>query len=137
MKIALVGYGKMGHIIEEQAKKRGHEIVATIDINNYDDIKGEAFKSADVAIEFSRPESAVGNILNCFAAGVPVVSGTTGWTKEMDKVKEEMKKADGALLWSSNFSVGVNIFFALNKYLAKIMNNFKKRREIEIRSIKF
>ncbi len=125
MKIALVGYGKMGHIIEEQAKKRGHEIVATIDINNYDDIKGEAFKSADVAIEFSRPESAVGNILNCFAAGVPVVSGTTGWTKEMDKVKEEMKKADGALLWSSNFSVGVNIFFALNKYLAKIMNNFK------------
>ncbi len=125
MKIALVGYGKMGHIIEEQAKKRGHEIVATIDINNYDDIKGEAFKSADVAIEFSRPESAVGNILNCFAAGVPVVSGTTGWTKEMDKVKEEMKKADGALLWSSNFSVGVNILFALNKYLAKIMNNFK------------
>ncbi|MBP5742634.1 MAG: 4-hydroxy-tetrahydrodipicolinate reductase [Paludibacteraceae bacterium] len=124
MKIALIGYGKMGHIIEEQAKKRGHEIVATIDINNYDDIKGEAFKSADVAIEFSRPESAVGNILNCFAAGVPVVCGTTGWTKDMDKVQEEMKKADGALLWSSNFSVGVNIFFALNKYLASIMNRF-------------
>ena len=107
MKIALVGYGKMGHIIEEQAKKRGHEIVATIDINNYDDIKGEAFKSADVAIEFSRPESAVGNILNCFAAGVPVVSGTTGWTKEMDKVKEESRNPnitkDGKKTYSDQY----------------------------------
>lgn len=124
MKIALVGYGKMGHIIEEQAKKMGHEIVATIDIDNHDEIMGEKFKSADVAIEFSRPESAVQNILDCFKAGVPVVCGTTGWTKEMAKVEEEMRKTDGGLFWSSNYSVGVNIFFAVNKYLAKIMNRF-------------
>lgn len=124
MKIALVGYGKMGHIIEEVAKKRGHEIVATIDINNHDDIYGDKFKSADVAIEFSRPECAINNLLDCFKAGVPVVCGTTGWTKEIEKVKAEMEKADAGLFWSSNFSIGVNIFFAVNKYLARIMNGF-------------
>lgn len=124
MKIALLGYGKMGHIIEQIALKRGHEIVAKIDIDNHDDIHGEAFRSADVAIEFSRPESAVANILDCFKEGVPCVCGTTGWTQQMGMVLDEMKKADGTLFWSSNYSVGVNIFFAVNKYLAKIMNGF-------------
>lgn len=124
MKIALLGYGKMGHIIEQIALKRGHEIVAKIDIANHDEIHGSAFRSADVAIEFSRPESAVQNILDCFNEGVPCVCGTTGWTGRMEEVQSEMKKQDGTLFWSSNYSVGVNIFFAVNKYLAKIMNGF-------------
>ncbi len=124
MKIALVGYGKMGHIIEKIALSRGHEIVACIDIDNHDDIHSPAFASADVAIEFSRPESAVQNVLDCFDAGVPVVCGTTGWKDKLPEVKKSMQAKNGALCWSSNFSVGVNIFFALNKYLAKVMNNF-------------
>ncbi len=124
MKIALIGYGKMGHTIEEIAKSRGHEIVSIIDVNNAQDMDSEAFKSADVAIEFTRPESAIGNIRKCFEGKVPVVCGTTGWVTEIEKMKKEMAAADGTLFWASNFSIGVNIFFAMNKYLAKIMNNF-------------
>ena len=96
----------MGKTIERIARERGHEIVSIIDINNPEDFGSEAFKSADVAIEFTTPATAVSNYLKCFEAHVPVVSGTTGF------------------FYSSNFSIGVNIFFALNKYLAKIMNNF-------------
>lgn len=124
MNIALIGYGKMGHIIEEIATSRGHQIVSIIDIDNKADMDSDAFRSADVAIEFTRPESAIENIFKCFEVGVPVVVGTTGWLDKMEEVKAEMKKKNGTLFWASNFSVGVNIFNAANKFLAKIMNDY-------------
>lgn len=122
MKIALIGYGKMGHIIERIAKERGHEIVSIIDINNLQDFESDAFKSADVAIEFTTPATAMGNVRKCFAANVPVVSGSTGWNVE--DVREEVEKNGKTLFWSSNFSIGVFIFNAINKRLAQIMNQF-------------
>jgi 4-hydroxy-tetrahydrodipicolinate reductase len=122
MKIALIGYGKMGKAIEKIAKNRGHEIVSIIDIDNLDDFESDAFKSADVAIEFTRPDVAISNVRQCFKANVPVVCGTTGWN--LQEVKAELEESDGVLFWSSNFSLGVNIFFAVNKYLAKLMNKF-------------
>lgn len=124
MKIALVGYGKMGKTIEQIALSRGHEIVSIIDINNPDDFESAAFKSADVAIEFTTPATAFDNYIKCFAANVPVVSGTTGWTARMGEIKEMCEKEGKTFFYASNFSIGVNIFFALNKYLAKVMNNF-------------
>lgn len=124
MKIALVGYGKMGKTIEQIALSRGHEIVSIIDINNPDDFESAAFKSADVAIEFTTPATAFDNYMKCFAANVPVVSGTTGWTARMSEIKEMCEKEGKTFFYASNFSIGVNIFFALNKYLAKVMNNF-------------
>ena len=124
MKIALVGYGKMGKTIEQIALSRGHEIVSIIDINNPDDFESAAFKSADVAIEFTTPATAFDNYMKCFAANVPVVSGTTGWTARMGEIKEMCEKEGKTFFYASNFSIGVNIFFALNKYLAKVMNNF-------------
>ncbi|MCP9610572.1 4-hydroxy-tetrahydrodipicolinate reductase [Coprobacter tertius] len=123
MKIALIGYGKMGHIIEKIARKRGHEIVSIIDINNPEDFESEAFKSADVAIEFTVPAVAVNNYRKAFAAGVPVVSGTTGWLEHLPEIKEACKNGN-TFFYASNFSLGVNIFFALNKYLAGIMDGF-------------
>lgn len=122
MKIALIGYGKMGKTIEQVAKDRGHEIVSIIDIDNLQDFESEAFKSADVAIEFTRPDVALGNVRKCFAARVPVVVGTTGWN--LNDVKEELEANGNTLFWASNFSLGVNIFAAVNRYLAKIMNGF-------------
>lgn len=124
MKIALIGYGKMGKTIEQIAVSRGHEIVSIVDINNPEEIHSDNFKSADVAIEFTIPASAFNNYINCFAAGVPVVSGTTGWLDRIDEIKEKCEKEGKTFFYASNFSIGVNIFFALNKYLAKIMNNF-------------
>lgn len=125
MKIALIGYGKMGKMIEQIAKSRGHEIVSIIDINNQDDFQSEAFASADVAIEFTSPTAAYNNYLKAFKAGVKVVSGSTGWMKEHKTDVERMCKEEGhTLFWSSNFSLGVAIFSAVNRYLAKIMNNF-------------
>lgn len=123
MKIALIGYGKMGHAIEQIALQRGHEIVSVIDVNNQEDFTSDAFKSADVAIEFSMPAVAMDNYRRAFAAGVPVVSGTTGWLEHLPEIKEACK-ARQTFFYASNFSLGVNIFFALNKYLAKIMNDF-------------
>lgn len=124
MKIALIGYGKMGKTIERIALERGHEIVSIIDIDNTADFESAAFKSADVAIEFTAPHVAVANIRSSFAAGVPVVCGTTGWMDDMPAIKNEIAVGDKTLFWSSNFSLGVNIFAAVNKYLAKIMNDF-------------
>lgn len=124
MKIALIGYGKMGKIIERIALERGHEIVSVIDVNNSEDFNSAAFKSADVAIEFTAPQVALGNVKRAFAAGVPVVSGTTGWTDQFPELKKEIDEKGYTLFWSSNFSLGVNIFMAVNKYLAGIMNNF-------------
>jgi 4-hydroxy-tetrahydrodipicolinate reductase len=125
MKIALIGYGKMGHMIESIARERGHEIVCIIDENNLADLASSAFVQADVAIEFSTPHSAASNIFRAWEAGVPVVCGTTGWDVGAMKI-EAMKR--GGLMWSSNYSIGVNILFALNKQLAKLMeaqNDYK------------
>lgn len=127
MKIALIGYGKMGHMIEAIARNRGHEIVSIIDIDNTADFDSDAFRSAEVAIEFTAPTVAEGNVRRCFEQGVKVVSGSTGWLK--GDVLQDMQQlcADGknTLLWSSNFSVGVAIFRAVNRYLARIMNGFE------------
>jgi 4-hydroxy-tetrahydrodipicolinate reductase len=124
MNIALIGYGKMGHEIEQIALSRGHQIVAKIDLNTTDDFTSESFRKADVAIEFTRPDVAIHNLFRCFEAKVPVVCGTTGWADKMESVKAEMVRQNGTLFWASNFSLGVNLFFALNSYLAKIMNNY-------------
>lgn len=124
MKIALIGYGKMGRMIEEIALQRGHEIVSIIDIDNQQDFESEAFASAEVAIEFTTPWTAYDNYLKAWKAGVKVVSGSTGWKKEHG-AEVEQACADGkTLFWASNFSVGVAIFGAVNTYLAKIMNQF-------------
>jgi 4-hydroxy-tetrahydrodipicolinate reductase len=124
MKIALIGYGKMGHEIERIALQRGHKIVSVIDVNNTEDFGSETFRSADVAIEFTRPDVVLSNLSRCFENQVPVVCGTTGWTKEIEAVKKEMSDKNATLFWASNFSLGVNIFFAVNRYLAKIMNHY-------------
>ncbi|WP_293709377.1 4-hydroxy-tetrahydrodipicolinate reductase [uncultured Parabacteroides sp.] len=124
MKIALIGYGKMGKTIEQIALNRGHQIVSIVDINNPEEFQSDNFKSADVAIEFTTPATAFDNYMKSFAAGVPVVSGTTGWLDRISEIKEKCEKEGKTFFYASNFSIGVNIFFALNKYLAKIMNNF-------------
>lgn len=127
MKIALIGYGKMGRMIEEIALSRGHEIVSIIDIDNQEDFESEAFASADVAIEFTNPAVAYGNYLKAWKAGVKVVSGTTAWLKDHgDEVRHACAEEGKTLFWASNFSVGVAIFSAVNKYLAKIMNQFEQ-----------
>lgn len=125
MKIALIGYGKMGKEIEKIAVARGHEIVSIIDIDNQEDFGSEAFRSVDVAIEFTNPMVAYDNYMKAFAAGVKLVSGSTGWMdKHGEEVKELCTTGGKTLFWSSNFSLGVAIFSAVNKYLARIMNNF-------------
>ena len=122
MKIALIGYGKMGHMIESIARERGHEIVSIIDQNNLDEFESNAFASADVAIEFTTPQTAEQNILRAWRARVPVVCGTTGWDVNEFRIKNFELNSDGiGLMWSSNYSIGVNILFALNKQLAKFM----------------
>ncbi len=127
MKIALIGYGKMGKMIEQIAKDRGHEIVSIIDIDNQEDFESEAFASADVAIEFTAPQAAYGNYLKAFAKNVKVVSGSTGWMKDHgDEVRKMCTEGGQTLFWASNFSVGVAIFSAVNRYLAKIMNGFSQ-----------
>ena len=125
MKIALIGYGKMGRMIEDIALSRGHEIVSVIDIDNQQDFESEAFASADVAIEFTTPWTAYDNYLKAWKAGVKVVSGSTGWMKDHgDEVRRACSEGGKTLFWASNFSVGVAIFSAVNEYLAKIMNAF-------------
>lgn len=114
----------MGKIIERIALERGHEIVSVIDIDNREDFQSEAFRSADVAIEFTTPHIALQNYDEAFRAGVAVVSGTTGWTEHLEEVKNNVEKNNHTLFWSSNFSLGVNIFMTLNSYLAKMMNQF-------------
>ena len=123
MKIALIGYGKMGHMIESIALQRGHEIVCIIDQNNPDEFESKAFASADVAIEFTTPQTAEQNILRAWKAGVPVVCGTTGWNVESLK-QQPLQHTTPSLMWSSNYSIGVNILFALNQQLAKLMVSY-------------
>ena len=124
MKIALIGYGKMGHAIEEIAKQRGHTIVSIIDIDNQEDFDSEQFLSADVAIEFSQPQSAFANYLKCFERNIPVIAGTTGWLTHFEEIKNRCAEGNHTFFYASNYSIGVNIFFAINKYLSKIMNDF-------------
>lgn len=125
MKIALIGYGKMGKEIEQIAIGRGHQIVSIIDLSNQEDFSSEAFKSADVAIEFTAPTVAYNNYIRAFNAGVKVVSGSTGWMDDHgDEIKDLCGKGGKTLFWASNFSLGVAIFSAVNKHLAKIMNQF-------------
>ena len=124
MKIALIGYGKMGHIIERIALERGHEIVSKVDVDNQEEFDSESFASADVAIEFTIPTKAVENYRKSWAVGVPVVSGTTGWNSVLPELKEEISEKGYTLFWASNFSLGVNLFFELNKRLAQMMNRY-------------
>jgi len=121
MKIALIGYGKMGHAIEEIALQKGHEIVLRITDENLEEFNKENIQRADVAIEFTNPHSAVENILFCLKANVAVVCGTTGWLTLLNLIEEKCKELNGAFLYASNFSVGVNIFFELNKKLAGLL----------------
>ena len=118
MKIALLGYGKMGHIIEELATEDGHQIVLRVDEHNRAEIGPDELQASDVAIDFSRPDAAIPNIELCLRAEVPVVVGTTGWLDRLPEVRQQVKAADGALFYASNFSIGVNLFFATANYLA-------------------
>jgi 4-hydroxy-tetrahydrodipicolinate reductase len=124
MKFALLGYGKMGKEIEKTARKRGHEISLIIDIHNPDDLNLENLRKVDVAIDFTTPDVAFNNIMTCFKAGVPVVSGTTGWLEKWDEVINYCKAENQTFFYASNFSLGVNIFFYINKKLAQVMNSF-------------
>jgi len=124
MKIALIGYGKMGKEIEKIARARGHEIIVIIDENNKSDFDSPQFLSADVAVEFTTPSSAIDNYRRCFKANVPVIAGTTGWLEYLSEIKEACEKKGKTFFYASNYSLGVNIFFAVNRYLAKIMDKY-------------
>lgn len=126
MNIGLIGYGRMGHIIEEIAIKRGHVITLIIDVNNVDDLNAENLKSkqVDVIIEFSSPSSAFENVSKCLKCGVPVVSGTTGWNDKYNDAVTLCKENGTSFIQSSNFSIGVNMFFKLNADLAKFMSDY-------------
>jgi len=124
MKIALIGYGKMGKEIEQIAISRGHSVVLRIDINNPEELTTENLSKADVAIEFTSPATAVNNYLKCFEAGVPVVSGTTGWLEQKAEIEKTCLEKNGCFFYTSNFSLGANIFFGMNQYLARMMNDF-------------
>jgi 4-hydroxy-tetrahydrodipicolinate reductase len=124
MRIALIGYGKMGKAIESIAVEKGHEIVLKIDINNVHDFTAANIQKADVAIEFTGPHSAANNIKKCIECGIPVVSGSTGWLSDWEMVKAFCELNHGTLVYASNYSIGVNLFFEVNKYLAELMNQY-------------
>jgi 4-hydroxy-tetrahydrodipicolinate reductase len=124
MRILLIGYGKMGKTIEQIALKRGHTVPYIIDMHNQADILKIDGSMVDAAIEFTQPESAFGNIKHCIENNIPVASGTTGWLEKKPEIERICKEKNGTFFYASNYSVGVNIFFHLNKILAKIMNNF-------------
>jgi 4-hydroxy-tetrahydrodipicolinate reductase len=124
MKLALIGYGKMGKEIEQIAVSRGHSVVLKIDVDNQHDLTIENLSGADVAIEFTTPATAVGNYMICFEAGVPVVSGTTGWLDQRNIVDKKCMVLNGCFFYASNFSLGMNLFFELNKILARMMKPF-------------
>lgn len=126
MKVALLGYGKMGQLIAKILEEQGHEVVLKVDIDNRETVTNEELKMADVAIEFSMPKVAVENYKWCFDCGVPVVSGTTGWLERWDEVVSYCNEKQGGFFYASNYSIGVNIFFHLNKVLAKVMSNFRE-----------
>ena len=121
MQIGLLGYGKMGRAIEQIALAQGMEIAWRITRDNRETLNQALLRQADVVIEFSRPEAAFENVMLCLQADVPVVCGTTGWNEQLSEARAYCLKQQGALLWASNFSIGVNLFFALNRYLAQLM----------------
>ncbi|HEY0065702.1 MAG TPA: 4-hydroxy-tetrahydrodipicolinate reductase [Flavisolibacter sp.] len=123
MRIALIGYGKMGHMIEELALLKGHEVVLKIDTSNAHEFTRENLSKAAVAIEFTSPHSACENVKKCLDFGIPVVSGSTGWNERLPEMKEYCKEKEGSFLHASNFSIGVNIFFEINKLLARLMDS--------------
>lgn len=135
MKIALLGYGKMGKIIETIALDRDHQIVLKIDRYNAHELTIANLQQADVAIEFSTPGTVLQNIQLCLAAKVPVIVGTTGWYGSLQNVKNDCLNANSALMYGSNFSIGVNIFFKINKMAAKIMNQFAAFYDVELEEI--
>ncbi|TDO23310.1 4-hydroxy-tetrahydrodipicolinate reductase [Pedobacter duraquae] len=124
MKLALLGYGKMGQIIERFAVERGHEVVLKINVDNKEELTASNLSKADVAIDFSAPAAALDNIYACFDANIPVVVGTTGWYGQLQEVKNDCLNGNHTLLYGSNFSIGVNLFFHVNQVMAKIMNNY-------------
>ena len=124
MRIALIGYGKMGQAIEAIAIEKGHRVVLKIDINNAADLNKENMAKADVAIEFTGPHSAFSNVMKCLELGIPVVCGSTGWLAKWDEVKQFCEKQNGTLIYASNYSIGVNLFFELNTRLAKLMSAY-------------
>lgn len=132
MKIALIGYGKMGQTIEKLAHKKGHQIILRVDNKSDLTSKADTLQSADVAIEFTQPDQAKGNIKFCLELGVPVVSGTTGWLKDFDAVTEYCKSKNGAFFYATNFSIGVNLFFAINEKLAALMESQPQYDEVLI-----
>ena len=121
MRIALIGYGKMGKMIEEMALQKGHEVVLKIDVSNAADFTRENVRKADVAIEFTGPDSAYENVRRCLDFGIPVVSGSTGWNDKLPSIKDYCRERSGSFLHASNFSIGVNIFFEINQALARLM----------------
>ena len=125
MKLALIGYGKMGKEVEKIAASRGHEIVLKLNKSSFEGISGQELTQADVAIEFTTPDSVISNLTKCFNAGIPVVTGTTGWYNHFDKIRTLCQETNASLFYATNFSVGVNIFFQLNEVLAKMMSNLE------------
>jgi len=124
MKIAIIGYGRMGKEIESIAKSRGHEISLIVDHDNAKNFDKEQLANSDVAIEFSVPESAYDNILSCMDASLPVVVGTTGWLNKMDEIRRKCEEENKTFFYASNFSIGVNMFFEINRRLAQLMNHY-------------
>ena len=124
MKIAIIGYGKMGKEIEKIAQEKEHEILFQFDVNNKNDFTVENLKKVDVAIEFTTPEAAYENFIKCFEANTPIVSGTTGWLDKLDEIKTKCRNEKQTFLYASNFSLGVNLFFKLNQVLSKMMNSY-------------
>ena len=124
MKTAIIGYGKMGREIEKILRDRGHEIALTIDVDNAADLTAENLKDVDVAIEFTTPSTAYGNIRTCLESGTAVVSGTTGWTARLGELQELCRQKNGALFYASNYCLGVNLMFRLNRRLARMMERF-------------
>lgn len=125
MKAAIIGYGKMGREIEKILKQRGHEVCMVIDVENASDLNAENLAKVDVAIEFTTPSTAYANIRKCLECGAAVVSGTTGWTDRLGELQELCKQTGGAMFYASNYSLGVNLMFRLNRELAQMMNRFK------------
>ena len=124
MKVAIIGYGKMGHEIEQVLLSRGHSVALIIDQDNAHDLCAEKLAGVDVAIEFTTPTTAYSNVRTCIECGTPVVSGTTGWHDKLEELQRLCRERGSSMIWSSNYSLGVNITFRLNRYLAELMNRF-------------
>ena len=125
MRVAIIGYGKMGHEIEQVLLSRGHSVALIIDQDNAHDLCAEKLAEVDVAIEFTTPTTAYSNVRTCIECGTPVVSGTTGWHDKLEELQALCREKGSSMIWSSNYSLGVNITFRLNRYLAELMNRFE------------